>query len=56
MSFPNLPLDLKFDKDLMLISSFKAIVSNSSSLTVVGVERIARLDKRITNRGVDPHL
>ena len=34
MSFPNLSLDLRFDEDLMLISSFKAIVSNSVSRTV----------------------
>ena len=27
-------LDLRFDEDLMLISSFKAIVSNSGPLTV----------------------
>ena len=34
MSFSNLSLDLRFDEDLMLISSFKAIVSNNVCLTV----------------------
>ena len=29
-------LDFRFDEDLMLISSFKAIVSNSCPLTVLG--------------------
>ena len=34
MSFPNLPLILTFDEDLMQISPFKVIVPNSVSLTV----------------------
>ena len=35
MSFPNLPLILTFDEDLMQRSPFEVIVPNSVSLTVI---------------------
>ena len=38
-SFPNLPLNLTFDEDLLQISSFKVIISYSVSLSVRAVQK-----------------
>ena len=38
-SFPNLPLNLTFDEDLLQISSFKVMVSYSVSLSVRAVQK-----------------